>query len=153
MTSTPSWSEDELNAAWDDLLEEDGKGPFAEGDPRSAISALRAADLDTEPDPLFVARTRALVTGGLERKRTHVRPKSHQLGLVYAPRPTFQLPSLMRYAIAAAVALLVIWWLSFGTIVFDGSSNHSAIASVIATTTPGGPTPIPTMIGSSVATE
>jgi hypothetical protein len=72
--------------------------------------------------------------------------------VVYVPKTHLSPVSLVRFAVAIALALFLIGMLSFGSVLFQESNGHSAIASAIATRT-SNPTPIPTFAGSTAATE
>jgi hypothetical protein len=152
MNRSPNWTEDELDDAWEEFLASDRRGPFPAADPEATILAVHEAGSVPGPNPEFVARARAAVTRPAEPRRINRGTSATQLGLVYAPRAHLSPSSLVRFAVAIALALFLVGMLSVGSVLFQESNGHSAIASAIATTT-SNPTPIPTFAGSTVATE
>jgi hypothetical protein len=152
MNRLPNWTEDELDDAWEEFLAGDRCGPFPATDPRSAILTVHEAGNVPDPNPAFVAQTRAAVTRPAERRGTSRGSSTTQLGVVYVPKTHLSPVSLVRFAVAIALALFLIGMLSFGSVLFQESNGHSAIASAIATRT-SNPTPIPTFAGSTAATE
>jgi hypothetical protein len=139
------WTDAEhLNRLWDSLVDvpNERDGEWAE-----AIAALLALDDAPEPDPVFLARLR----GGLvdDREPAVRAPKSERsLGLV-APAPTVLPPrALIRLAVAAIAAALLVAALSGGGRWLSGSGPAPMIASAMASSVSDRPTTVPTTAGS-----
>ncbi len=128
-----------LNRLWDAVLSRD-QPVSADGlaDLSEAISALHAADDAPEPEAAFVARLRREVLASGDP--VPVRASAQSLGLVL-PAPAF-LPrrSVVRLAVAAIAATLLIAALSGGGRWLSGTGPAPLAASAMASTEPAGAT-------------
>jgi hypothetical protein len=142
-----------LNDAWDALL---GRAAPAESvaEPQaSAIRALHALDDAPDPDPVFVARLRTrLLTDG-EVGVTPSRRSIQSTGLVQAMPIVLPRRTIVKLAVAAIAAALLIAALSGGGRWLSGNGHAPAVASALASSVAKTPTVDPTSTRSPIERE
>jgi hypothetical protein len=133
-----------LNDAWDAFL---GHATPAESGAEAeapAIRALHTMDDAPDPDPVFVARLRTrLITDG-EAGLTPSRRSIQATGLVQVMPLTLPRRTIVRLAVAAIAATLLIAALSGGGRWLSGNGHAPAVASALASSVARTPAVDPT---------
>jgi hypothetical protein len=140
-----------LNRLWDAALGLDPPVP-ADGlaDLSEAISALHAADDAPEPETAFVARLRREVLAGGEPTPIRTRASAQSLGLVWPAPAVLPRRSVVRLAVAAIAATLLVAALSGGGRWLSGTGPAPLVASAMASTEPAGATATATATGLAI---
>lgn len=145
---------DLLNRLWDARF--DGGDPVAtpESDHfHPAIDRLYALDNVPDPDSAFLSGLRSRLMEAPSTRRTPVTAKSAALGLVAPmPWPVSHRP-LLRLAIAAIAAALLIAALAGGDRWLSGGDHAPMVASAMASSVPVTPTLTPTSVTLSTQLE
>ncbi|HEY7035344.1 MAG TPA: hypothetical protein VH482_28655, partial [Thermomicrobiales bacterium] len=119
MDDRERYDAEHLNRLWDATLDSEPVRP--DGELGEAITALHAADDAPDPDPLFLARLRHELLAGREPAAAR-RPRGAQpIGLISPSPAILPRPMVLRIAIAAIAAALLIAALSGGSRWLAGS--------------------------------
>jgi hypothetical protein len=140
-----------LNVFWDAFLSPDHPLP-ADGltELAAALATLHQTDDVPDPDPAFLCRLRRDVLATGEPAAGRVPTSARSLGLVCPAPIVLPRRTVVRLAIAAIAATLLVAALSGGGRWLSGSGPAPMVASAMASTTPERPTARPTMPGSIV---
>ncbi|HKG27361.1 MAG TPA: hypothetical protein VKB09_17045 [Thermomicrobiales bacterium] len=140
-----------LNRLWDASVGSGGPlRPDGFTDLAEAIAALHAADDAPEPDLDFVVRLRREVLAVDEPAPRLVPAGARSLGLVWPAPSAIPRRSVVRLAVAAIAAAILVAALSGGGRWLSGTGPAPMVASAMASPVPVHPTAQPTLPGSEV---
>ena len=147
-------SAERLNRLWDASLGLDQPVPLdGFADPADAISALQAMDDAPEPEAAFVARLRQDVLSAGNPVSGRTRASVQSLSLVWPAPVMLPRGAVIRLAVAAIAATLLVAALSGGGHWLSGSGPAPLVASAMASTEPAGATATATATGIALSQD